>query len=435
MSRPARRKGDTLHIGIDISVLRIAQAGVLVYTRSLIEHMIAQGSQHRWTLLDVLPLNPGRPMQADLHAFDAPDVRVVRCLGVDRRYVSMHPAARRGPLHAAASRVDHLLDRPWALAATAAVGTQLWLALRDVDLFHSSDQFLYAPARGAALLTIHDLTTLVHPELHVRANTALHTAKERFAIERADHLIAVSQATRRDIMRHLGIPGERISVVYEAAGARFRPAPPDQVQAALDRYGLCAGRYILTIGTLEPRKNHARLIAAYAALRGRLAPDHADLPPLVLAGGFGWLYEDILAAPERAGVAQHVRVLGKVPDDDLPLLLAGAAVFVYPSLYEGFGLPVLEALACGVPVVASNSTSIPEVLGDAGVYCDPLDVASIAQGLAEVLLDPALAERLRHAGPARAAGFSWERAARETLAVYERVCRERRDRRRGSVRR
>lgn len=416
-----------MHIGLDISVLRIAQAGVLVYTRNLIEHLVELGADQRWTLLDVLPLNRDRPMPDGLRAFDAPNVRVVRCLGLNRSYLSMRPIARSGPLHALASRLDRALDRPWAYAATAAVGVQLRAALRGVDVFHSSDQFCYAPPGAAAVVTIHDLTSLAYPEFHLDATNAMHAAKERFAVERADRIIAVSEATKREIVARLGIPAERISVVYEAADARFHPYPPEQVQPVLDRYGLQAGAYILSVGTIEPRKNYARLVEAYARLRAQLAAP----PPLVIAGGFGWLYEEILAAPARAGVEGHVRFLGKVPDAELPLLIAGAQLFVYPSLYEGFGLPVLEALACGVPVVASNSSSLPEVLGDAGLYCDPLEAASIAQRMAHVLGDPALAGRLRQAGPQRAARFSWRRMAQETLEVYAQASADRRARRRG----
>jgi glycosyltransferase involved in cell wall biosynthesis len=418
-----------MHIGLDISVLRIAQAGVFVYTRHLIEQLVAQGTEHHWTLLDVLPLNPDRPMPVNLEAFAAPNVRVVRCPGLNRRYLSMHPAARQGMLHPVARQLDHALDHPWALAATATMGMQLRLALHNVDVFHSSDQFLHAPGHAAAILPILDLTTRIHPEFHIQANTAMHTAKERFAMTRADHIVTISQATRRDIIAHLHIPAERISVTYPAKEARFRPYPAEQIQPLLDRYRLQVGQYILHIGTLEPRKNHIRLIEGYALLRHQLATQGNEPPPLVLGGGHGWLYDEILTAPARYGVAQHVRFLGKIPDAELPLLLAGAGLFVYPSLYEGFGLPVLEALACGVPVVAANSTSIPEVLGEAGVYCDPHDSATIAQGMAAVLANPVLADELRCKGIAQAAHFSWERMAQETLAVYAQADEVRRKRR------
>jgi glycosyltransferase involved in cell wall biosynthesis len=335
----------------------------------------------------------------------------------------MHPSARTGWQHRLASRLDRALDRPWGTAATAALGLELRAALRGVDLFHSSEQFRYAPPGAAALLTIHDLTTLVHPELHAPANVAMHTAKEQFARDRADHIIAVSQATRRDIIQHLRIPAERISVIYEAADARrFHPDyTPAHIQTVLQRYELQRGRYVLSLGTLEPRKNYVRLIEAYALLRQQASATADDLPPLLIAGGYGWLYEQILAAPERLGIAEQVRFLGNVPDADLPLLLAGAQLFVYPSLYEGFGLPVLEALACGVPVVASHSSALPEVLGTAGIYCDPLDSASIARSIGQVLASATLRTALQQAGPARAAQFSWQRAAHETLAVYEQV--------------
>jgi alpha-1,3-rhamnosyl/mannosyltransferase len=406
-----------MHIGLDISVLRIAQAGVLTYARSVLEQMLALETPHHWTLLDVLPLNPQRsPLQLDLNQFCREQVRVVRCTGLHRHYLSQHSRARSGRPHQLARRLDHALDKPWGLAATAATGLQLRAALGSTHIFHSSDQFLYAPPGAAALLTIYDMTTLVHPEWHATDNTTMHTAKDRFAMERASHVIAISEATRRDVIEHLHIPAQRISVVYGAADDRFRPHPPDVVAPVLARYGLYGGDYILSIGTLEPRKNYVRLMEAYAALHART---DVPPPPLVIAGGHGWLYEEILATPERLGLAEQIRFLGKVPAADLPLLLAGAGLFVYPSLYEGFGLPVLEALACGVPVVASHTTSIPEVLGDAGLYCDPLDPSSMTRALANLLNSPELAARLRQAGPARAARFSWQRAARETLAVYE----------------
>ncbi len=408
-----------MHIGFDISVLRIAQAGVLEYTRAILAELLRASAQHRWTLLDMLPLNPGRPMQADPGLFDAPHARVVRVAELQRGYLSMLPFARAGRAHALAERADHALDAPWSLAATGAVGLQLRAALGRADVFHCSDQFQYRPPRGAAVLTIHDLTTLSHPEWHVSDNTALHSAKDQFAATRATHLIAVSHATRRDIERYLHVPAERISVVYEAAGPQFAPRAPAEVQPAIERYGLHPNGYILTLGTIEPRKNHVRLIEAYARLRATLAAQGLEAPPLAIAGGHGWKFEQILAAPEHAGVAGYVLWLGRVPAAELPLLVAGAAAFVYPSLYEGFGLPVLEALASGVPTVAANTSSLPEVLGDAGLYCDPLDSASIAEALAQILADEATAARLRQAGPARAAQFSWARAARETLQVYQ----------------
>ena len=417
-----------MHIGVDISLLRIAQAGVLTYHRSLLNHLVRAGRDCRFTLIDVLPLNPGRSMPP-LAALGAPNVRVIRCPGIRRSYLSALPAFRDGIAHTVAAQIDHALDPIWARLARVEMGLELRGASRFVEVFHASDQLPFVPPGAAVVLTIHDLTTRRFPEMHVAENAALHATKERFARTRADRIIAVSEATRRDIVSELGIPPERISVVYEAADARFRPHTPEETQTTLERYSLTHNRYILSVGTLEPRKNHVRLIEAYAMLRARYTPAE-HLPPLIIAGGNGWKYDAILAAPEQTGVAGFVRFLGRVPDDDLPALIAGSRVFVYPSLYEGFGLPPLEALACGVPVVVSHAASLPEVVGDAGLYCDPYDAHDIARQIAALLEDNDLSLRLRCAGVERARQFSWERTARETLAVYAQARDERKARRR-----
>jgi glycosyltransferase involved in cell wall biosynthesis len=417
-----------MHIGVDISLLRIAQAGVLTYHRSLLNHLVRAGRDCRFTLIDVLPLNPGRSMPP-LAALGAPNVRVIRCPGIRRSYLSALPAFRDGIAHTVTAQIDHALDPIWARLARAEMGLELRGASRFVEVFHASDQLPFVPPGAAVVLTIHDLTTRRFPEMHVAENAALHATKERFARDRADRIIAVSEATRRDIVSELGIPPERISVVYEAADARFRPHTPEETQTTLERYSLTHNRYILSVGTLEPRKNYVRLIEAYAMLRARYAPAE-HLPPLIIVGGNGWKYDAILAAPEQTGVAGFVRFLGRVPDDDLPALIAGSRVFVYPSLYEGFGLPPLEALACGVSVVVSRAASLPEVVGDAGLYCDPHDPHDIARQIAALLEDNDLTLRLRHAGVTRARQFSWERAARETLAVYAQTRDERKARQR-----
>jgi len=417
-----------MHIGIDISLLRIAQAGVLTYHRALLNHLVRAGRDCRFTLIDVLPLNPGRSMPP-LAALGAPNVRVIRCPGIRRSYLSALPAFRDGIAHTVAAQIDHALDPIWARLARVEMGLELRGASRFVEVFHASDQLPFVPPGAAVVLTIHDLTTRRFPEMHVAENAALHATKERFARDRADRIIADSEATRRDIVRELNIPPEKISVVYAAADTRFRPHTPEETQTTLERYSLTHNRYILSVGTLEPRKNHVRLIEAYAMLRARYTPAE-HLPPLIIAGGNGWKYDAILAAPEQTGVAGFVRFLGRVPDDDLPALIAGSRVFVYPSLYEGFGLPPLEALACGVPVVVSHAASLPEVVGDAGLYCDPYDPHDIARQIAALLEDNDLTLRLRYASVMRARQFSWERAARETLAVYAQARDERKARRR-----
>jgi len=225
----------------------------------------------------------------------------------------------------------------------------------------------------------------------------------RPALRRAAALLCNSQATRRDLVARFPAAADRASVIAFAADARFLAARPDPAVAA--RHGL-ERPYVLAVGTLEPRKNLERLIAAWEGL--------PDTHTLALVGPRGWDDESIVAAARRAG---DVRLLGRVSDEDLATLYAGAACFAYPSLYEGFGLPVLEAMAAGAPVLTSNVSSLPEVAGDAALLVDPLDTGVIREGLARLLTDPALGQDLRARGRARAAQFSWDRTASETLAA------------------
>ncbi|MHB9091611.1 MAG: glycosyltransferase family 4 protein, partial [Chloroflexota bacterium] len=193
-------------------------------------------------------------------------------------------------------------------------------------------------------------------------------------------------------------------------------ALPDRESAAVrERFGLDKP-FILTVGTLEPRKNIVRLLEAFAAVR------RTGLSTcLVHVGPRGWLYEEVYARVNQLELGNSVRFLGRVPIDDLVGLYNAAAVFAYPSLYEGFGLPPLEAMACGCPVVTSNTSSLPEVVGDAGLTVDPLSVPQLVDAISTVLVDRSLADDLRHRGLARGKTFSWERCARETVAVYRRA--------------
>jgi glycosyltransferase involved in cell wall biosynthesis len=231
---------------------------------------------------------------------------------------------------------------------------------------------------------------------------------------RATHIIAVSEQTRRDIVSAYGVPAEKITVIYEAADTRFRIQPPEVVASARARY-LLPERYLLFVGTVEPRKNLVRLLTAFERLHAEGLTD-----ALVIVGRRGWLTGDFDATLERSPARPAVLFPGFVPDDDLPAVYAGAQALVMPSLYEGFGLPVLEAMACATPVACSHNSSLPEVAGDAALLFDPFDVDSISDALRRILHDPDLQAHLRDAGLLQASHFSWERAAQETLAVYHR---------------
>lgn len=277
------------------------------------------------------------------------------------------------------------------------------------------------PLAGAppSVVTIHDLGYLAFPGAHTARRRLELDLTTRWSLRAARRVIAISRATKDDLVSHYGADPARVSVVHHGLGTAFRPARDPGVPA---RHGL-REPYFLYVGTVQPRKNLERLIEAYAALGSLLAGETAAgerrpaAPLLAIAGRRGWLTEAIERRAAQAGVAGRVRFLGYVPDEDLPALLSGATAFVFPSLYEGFGMPVLEAMACGAPVLTSATSSLPEVAGDAALLVDPADTGAIAAGLARLAADEALRADLRARGMARAAQFSWERCARETLAV------------------
>lgn len=290
------------------------------------------------------------------------------------------------------------------------------------------------PLAGAppSVVTIHDLGYRAFPEAHSARRRLELDLTTRWSLRAARRVIAVSGATRDDLLRHYGADPARISVVHHGLSRGFQPTVDP---ATIQRHGL-DGPYFLYVGTLQPRKNLERLIEAFAMaarqLEGALVGGagasaalawswpagvaHAG-PTLAIAGRRGWLSDAIERRAVELGVADRVRFLGYVPDADLPALLSAATAFVFPSLYEGFGMPVLEAMACGAPVLTSSTSSLPEVAGDAALLVDPIDTAAIAAALARLATDEPLRADLRARGLARAAQFSWERCAHETLAV------------------
>jgi glycosyltransferase involved in cell wall biosynthesis len=285
----------------------------------------------------------------------------------------------------------------------------------DVCHFTNGVASLWTPC--PSVVTIHDMTLWLFPQYHYRRRLLAMRPFVPLAARRAAAIIAVSQATKADIVRILGVDTSKVHVVYEAPSPRFRVV---ESAAELERvrhsYGL-PPQLILYVGTIEPRKNLVRLLEAYARLRER----RGITQPLVLAGRRGWKDKAVYAAVERLGLDGTVRFLGYVPTNDLVTLYNLADLVAFPSLYEGFGLPVLEAMACGTPVVTSPKGSLPEVAGDAAQFVDPYDVESIAAGLWRVLRDPARREELCSRGLAQAARFSWDKATRQTRQIYTQV--------------
>jgi glycosyltransferase involved in cell wall biosynthesis len=399
---PSHRK----QIGIDYTAAAWQGAGIGRYTRELVQAIIALGGEFAYTLFYAAGgLERASPYLADL-----------------RQLCADYPHVRAVPIPLTPRRL-----------------TQIWQRLRlplpveyftgPLDVLHAPD-FVLPPTHARTIVTIHDLSFLVYPECAAPGMARYLTSAVPRGLRRANIVLADSNATRQDLARLLAVDPARVVVVYPGVGARFRPLPPQTIAPLRQRLGL-PDRFLLFVSTLEPRKNVVRLLEAFAQFAaGRTANDehgaHDHPQPinpsayqLVIAGRRGWLYEDIFAAIERLRLGEYVRVLDFVDDNDLPALYNLAWAFVYPSIYEGFGLPALEALACGTPLLTADNSSLPEVVGDAAVLVPADDVGAIAAGIARVVDDAALRERLRVAGPLRARAFSWEQAARQVLACYQ----------------
>jgi alpha-1,3-rhamnosyl/mannosyltransferase len=285
-----------------------------------------------------------------------------------------------------------------------------------VDVFHGLNYLLPSHrGRPARVVTVHDLSVLRHPGWHPTSRAWLYRLPLRRTLSGAHHIIADSEVIRGEVIERIGVSPERVTAVPLAPSPDFSPQSLDALRPVLGRHRFMPGEYLLFVGALEPRKNVGRLLDALDLLRQRAA----DVPPLAIVGPPGWRNEEIHARVMSS--ATHVRLLGYLPQRDVVALMAGAAVFTLPSLYEGFGIPVLEAMACGTPVLTSRSGALAEIAGDAALLVDPGDVEEIAAGVEKVLGDSQLRADLSRRGMARAAQFSWERTARETVQVYERV--------------
>ena len=297
---------------------------------------------------------------------------------------------------------------------------RLWTVGRlSLEMVARPPDVLFVPAHSlppilprATVATIHDLGYLHFPGEHPRLTRWLRRLSNRMSARRATRVVAISGATRADLVRYEGVRSDRISVVHHGRAPWFQPIRDSaQIEAVRTRHGLQAP-YFLFIGTLQPRKNLERLLAAF----DRIAADRPGVL-LALVGAAGWHPERLQQALSSIRARDRVRLLGYVEDADLPPLLSGSLGLAFPSLYEGFGLPALEAMACATPVLTSTTSSLPEVVGDAGLLVDPLDVGAIADGLRRLVDDESLRTALGQRGAARAADFTWQRAATETLAV------------------
>jgi glycosyltransferase involved in cell wall biosynthesis len=286
-----------------------------------------------------------------------------------------------------------------------------------LDLVHDpTGTFPLALAGCKKVVTVCDVFPYVTPKTSTALEKLVFRAWLPIALRLADAVITISDCSKNDIAQYLPVPKEKIFVTPISNSPAYRPLPAEAVQPVLAKLSIPTP-YILYVGSLEPRKNLVRLLQAYARLRQHQTQQH-----LVIVGARNfWKNAPVVETVAALDLKDWVHFTGFVAEEDLPALYNGADVFVFPSLYEGFGLPPLEAMACGTPVVTSNSSSLPEVVGDAALTVDPYDVWAIAAAMETILANPALAADLRQRGLARASEFSWERMAQETIDVYKRV--------------
>jgi glycosyltransferase involved in cell wall biosynthesis len=292
----------------------------------------------------------------------------------------------------------------------------LELRFTPLDVLHSPDFIAPIRRRCRSIITIHDLAFLLYPQFLTKRSARYYGQIDQ-AVRHTDHIIAVSESTRGDIVRLLGVPEQMITVIHEAPRRFFHRLPDMDLKPCLQsRFGLTRD-FVLFVGTIEPRKNVPTLLSAFQQVLDHYRPE----VDLVLAGAAGWLTDDVYSLAGRLKLQGRVHFLGRVSDEELVWLYNTTHMLVLPSFYEGFGLPPLEAMACGAPVIVSNTSSLPEVVGDAGLLVDPTDVNELTVAIWRLLTDETLRREMIAKGYRRAACFSWERAGRETLGLYRRV--------------
>ncbi len=403
------RKVDCMHIGINAQLLSFSQhyrnGGISRYIRSLLTALAKQPGQHEYTIF----VN-GQEVVEHLEEITGKSSANWTGKGEKRE-------SHRGRTQITYVPVSWPESKPISRVAWEQLKLPALLREKRIDVFHSPANVLpeMLPRSCAGVVTLHDLAFLRYPQILTRSKRVYHRTFTMRSLQRATLIIANSNSTKLDAVELAGIPTNRIQTVYPCIDERFSSVILDEdIQTFRQAHGLTKG-YLLYLGTLEPRKNITTLIEAYAQLRATYEREEK----LVLAGGKGWLYDSIFERVQQLGLESEVIFPGFVSDTEQLLWYHAASVFVYPSLYEGFGLPVAEALACGVPVVTSNVSSLPEVGAALALTVDPRDKEAMAGALYKALTAEAVRERCRTQASSVARQFAARTMVEQTIAVYE----------------
>jgi glycosyltransferase involved in cell wall biosynthesis len=420
-----------MNIGIDAQIFRIPQGGIYTYLWNLVQWICRFDCGHALSLVFYGPRVADKRADLDRlrHAFPKSKIRHVWD-GYPLLLLSDWNVDEQSYANQLVRAIDKNVVELWrtlhnnypSIAFTNLQGA-LWRGagrgdFKDFDLFHHPHGLVFPFLHtGANVMTIHDLIPRFFPERYPHALAWFAESFER--VHEMDLLLTPSEHTKADVIEILKVPEEKIRVTPLAADEQYRPLDKEEVKSVLVKYGIDANPYLLSVGTLEYRRNMHRLIEAFRILKQEQKTlDHK----LVLVGRKGESWQIIFETVDKLDLRGNVLWLGHVPFDELPALMNGAEAFVYPSAYEGFGLPPLEAMACGTPVVSSRASSLPEVIGDAGIFFDPYDTEAMAAALHAVLANRCLRKELRNKGLTRAKAFSWKRTTELTLSAYMEAC-------------
>ena len=375
-----------MKIGIDTTSAVMQGGGIGRYTRELVQATLARDSENEYVLFSA----PPPPNKSLPQIFPANERITYKVAPVSEQW----------------------LYRLW-YRARLPISVQRFTG--QLDLFHSPD-FVLPPVSGniPTLLTVHDLSFVHFPEVYPEVLVNYLNKVVPWSVARATHILADSEATKQDLLAIWQVPDEKVSVLYSGVSEAFvRVEDMGRITAVRQKYHLGDKPYLLSIGTVQPRKNYQMLIQAFAPLTDKFPHN------LYIAGGKGWLYDEMMAEVEKQGIADRVRFIGFVDDEDLPTLYSAADLYLFPSIYEGFGLPMLEAMACGVPVIASDVSSLPEVGGETAVMIPPYDLLQWTQKIDALLSNLERRQQMAAAGYQQVQKFSWQKAATKLLSIYQ----------------